>query len=124
MGCSATCCGICIGGTRNYFDAGTEHFLLKGEISALHRISELNNKTETHVDALEQVLAPGETSHEQQGVNPLINLLGLFLDEVQDLLNDGVEDFATEEVTWDSEFSVDESNGGVVYKGQEKYSLS
>lgn len=67
----------------------------------------------THINPLEEVLAPREPSDEQQRIDLLINFTRLFLNEVKDLLYNGIEHLSTEEVARYRELAVHEPNGRI-----------
>ena len=77
---TATRGGICIRRPCNHSDSRSHQFLPGSFSDRVHMGSAIS-----YLDLLEEVFAASKTSHEQERINSLIDLLGLFFNQVEHL---------------------------------------
>ena len=82
-----------------------------------------------HLDSAEQVFAARETSHEKEGVEPLIDLLRLSFDQVQDLDRGKEAVLCRKYSSWERSTEAEKGRGGRARRrripyGRERTSLT
>jgi hypothetical protein len=72
---------------------------------------DLYHTAETHLDTGEEVVASREAANEEQSIDLSVDFLRLFFDEVDNLVDHGLEDFSSEKITRNDELAVGQANG-------------